>query len=118
MVLKRSIIFDREFNNKIFLELQKVYGIGLYRSFYICNSLGLNPFEYCSNLNLYYFELLVSYGRVFYLIDSKLIIFKKRKIKILKEILSYRGLRIIGSLPVRGQRTCSNAKTRKRFNIV
>jgi len=34
-----------------------------------------------------------------------------------KNINSYRGLRHLNNLPVRGQRTCSNAKTRKKHKI-
>lgn len=44
---------------------------------------------------------------------------KQRLLNILKlkKNSSYRGLRHHLNLPVRGQRTCSNAKTRKRFRI-
>ena len=97
--------------------LRVLYGIGFHRADYICSSLGLKNYMTISCISAYHFELLVEFTRKFYVIESKLIFIKDKKIAILKQILSYRGLRLINHLPLRGQRTCSNAKTRIRFKI-
>jgi len=43
---------------------------------------------------------------------------KKRHLRALKKLETYRGLRYAANLPVRGQRTRTNAKTRIRREIL
>jgi len=98
--------------------LQLIYGIGWLKAIFISSRLGLSyPFS-LNNINLY------SYLALIYILDFftwlevrvKRIIFQN--IKNLYKIGSYKGLRHKDSLPVRGQRTRTNASTKKRYKIV
>jgi small subunit ribosomal protein S13 len=44
--------------------------------------------------------------------------FKFKRLAFLRTLNTYKGLRYNKNLPVRGQRTKTNAKTRKKFNIL
>lgn len=104
-------------NMSVFFALQRVYGIGKKNSSLICKKLGfsinlkiknLSKDQITDILNLIEFLNLI--------IASDLKKIKNLVIKNLISIKSYRGLRRIQGLPVRGQRTHTNAKTaRKKF---
>jgi len=109
-------LFETELkeNKSVFLALKNVYGIGKSKSFLICKQLGFG-------LDLKVNELSDDQiTKLLKLIESTIIItsdLKKLKQKIVKKLVvikSYRGLRRINGLPVRGQRTHTNAKTAKR----
>lgn len=102
-------------NKSIFFALTSIYGIGKFQSFIICKKLGFS-------INLKIFDL--SSDQIVKLVklveNSDLILnndLKKLQISFLKKLVnikSYRGLRKIRGLPVRGQRTHTNAKTARR----
>lgn len=98
--------------------LQVIYGIGLLKSIFICSKLGLsNPFS-LSRLNLYN-HLLLSYVLDFFTwLEVRIRRFIFLNIKNLYNIESYKGLRHKDSLPTRGQRTRTNASTKKRYKII
>ncbi len=110
-------IFETELlNNKsIFFSLQKIYGIGPKQSFFICKKLGFS-----SNLKTFEMsfdqinKLIKSIERSDLVITSELKKLQSLFLKNLVNIKSYRGLRKIQGLPVRGQRTHTNAKTAKK----
>ena len=43
---------------------------------------------------------------------------KKQKFKILKTLVTFKSIRCYFSFPLRGQRTKTNAKTRKKYSII
>ncbi|WP_259288812.1 30S ribosomal protein S13 [Candidatus Nasuia deltocephalinicola] len=99
-------------NKNIYISLMNIYGIGFSRSKYICKSLNINFYK--KNRDLTEIELKN--------ISNKLSLFKigdflkkivLNNIKVLKNIKCYRGVRHEKNLPVRGQNTKNNAKTRK-----
>jgi len=102
---------------KIRFELQKIYGIGKCQSNMICDSLGLSEKTLVKDVSR------LTYIKLQRLIQRELIIGAdlKREIKenIQRHIVigSYKGFRHVQKLPVRGQRTKTNAKTRKKSLI-
>jgi len=100
------------------LSLQLIYGIGWLKSIFISSRLGFSyPFS-LNNLNLYNYLALIYILDFFTWLEVRVkrIIFQN--IKNLYKIGSYKGLRHKDSLPVRGQRTRTNASTKKRYKIV
>jgi small subunit ribosomal protein S13 len=99
-------------NKRIAVALQYIYGIGKTRSNEILEKTGLNP-----NIRVYDLTedqvALLREAVGGYLVESDLRREVQLNIKRLIEIGSYRGLRHRRSLPVRGQRTRTNARTRK-----
>jgi small subunit ribosomal protein S13 len=112
-------IFETELlNNKsIFFSLQKIYGIGQNQAFLICKKLG-----FCINLKTSQLSSDQINTLIKYIDKSNLIITSELKkmqslfLKNLVYIKTYRGLRKIQGLPVRGQRTHTNAKTARNKN--
>jgi small subunit ribosomal protein S13 len=112
-------LFESELpdNMSVFFALQRVYGIGKKSSFLICKKLGFSINLKIKNLSkdqtTDIINIIESLNLV---IASDLKKIKSLRIKNLIFIKSYRGLRRIQGLPVRGQRTHTNAKTaRKKF---
>ena len=107
-----------ELNKEIRANLQNIYGIGWYKSIYICSKIGLS-YPFCiKNLNTYNLLLLFFILDIFTWLEVRIkrIIFQN--LKKYYESNSYRGLRHKDSLPVRGQRTRTNASTKKRYKII
>jgi small subunit ribosomal protein S13 len=105
-------------NKSVYFGLTYIYGIGKSRSFLICKNLGFSlnlKIKHLSkdqlnninkNIDLLNLELASNLKKIKLLNAKKLI-----------SIKSYRGLRRYQGLPVRGQRTHTNAKTsRKKMN--
>jgi small subunit ribosomal protein S13 len=94
--------------------LTAIYGIGLSLADKICGLLNIDPVKRISTLEEAEIEALrveIASGK--YMIEGDLRSFLSRAIKRLKDINCYRGIRHRRSLPVRGQRTRCNARTRK-----
>ena len=111
-------LFETQLNKlqSVQYSLKKVYGLNSSNSNTICKKLGFS-----SNLKLY--ELTEDQLRMLvkFIDNSNLQINSdlKNSNRVFKDnlvkIKSYRGLRRISRLPVRGQRTHTNAKTCKRI---
>jgi len=111
-------ILETDLNEKksIHIALKTVYGINLYLSIKICKLLGL-----CKNLKLKYLNreqknslsLIVLYLNLKINNDLKKVIHLNNKKLI--NLKNYKGFRRIKKLPVRGQRTHTNAKTCKKI---
>lgn len=95
-----------------------VLGIGKSRSSYICYSFGFKFYLSSFYINLYFFKMLNSFLRKYFYIETKLYRFKKKNLNRFRKLNIYKGVRLTESLPLRGQRTSSNARTRKYSNIV
>ena len=102
-------------NKKIFIVWTKLYGININYSIILCNYLGISRFLLFKKLNLGHLKIIYKYIKK--KINLNLYELKMNNISVLKKIKNYRGWRHIFFLPVRGQRTHTNAKTRKKFRI-
>jgi small subunit ribosomal protein S13 len=104
-------------NKSVKIALKLIYGFGDKISQDICNNLGITPFYKVKQLKNKRLKILSSIIKQ-YIINIEL---KKNigsNIGILKTINSYRGVRHNLGLPVRGQRTRSNAKTQKLISMI
>jgi len=90
-----------------------VYGIGRSRSNEILRKTGVNPDTRCRDLTEAEIARLRELIDAEYVVEGDLRRDVAMNIKRLQEIGSYRGLRHRRGLPVRGQRTRTNARTRK-----
>ena len=103
-------------NKSVFLALTKIYGINKKTSNKICKKLG-----FCCNFkdkNLtqnQITEMLSLMNLLNLLVNNELKKLKSMEFQKLIEIKSYRGVRKLKGLPVRGQRTHTNAKSSKKF---
>nr|YP_009027577.1 30S ribosomal protein S13 [Neoporphyra perforata]AGQ17112.1 30S ribosomal protein S13 [Neoporphyra perforata]AHB35071.1 30S ribosomal protein S13 [Neoporphyra perforata]AHB35280.1 30S ribosomal protein S13 [Neoporphyra perforata]AIA19442.1 30S ribosomal protein S13 [Neoporphyra perforata]AIA19651.1 30S ribosomal protein S13 [Neoporphyra perforata] len=100
-------------NKRIEIALTYIYGIGLSRSKEILKKTKINPDIKCQDLND---QQVVSIREILessYQIEGDLKRFESMSIKRLMEISTYRGRRHRLGLPLRGQRTRTNARTRR-----
>ncbi len=106
-------------SKRVEISLTYIYGIGLKTSQKVLKELGIDPNTRVKDLNEDDLSKIRGY------IDKNLVVEADLKrevntnIRILKEIKSYRGIRHNLRLPVRGQRTKTNARTKrgKKINI-
>lgn len=100
-------------NKKLWVGLASIYGIGFYLGRQVCAIAGLDPERRCSTLNtdeVRRVNDIISSG---YVVEGDLKQVVVDNIKELESIGCFRGLRHRKRLPVRGQRTRTNARTRK-----
>lgn len=96
----------------VWVGLQGIFGIGRSRSRKVCDAAGVNPATQIRSLTEAEVEALRrEVGK--YVVEGDLRREVGMSIKRLIDIGSYRGLRHRRGLPVRGQRTRTNARTRK-----
>lgn len=93
--------------------LPYIYGIGINRSRTILTKLKISFDKRVHQLSNEEVALIQKEVATNYMVEGELRKEVKNNIKRLQEIGSYRGLRHKKSLPVRGQRTKTNARTRK-----
>ena len=93
--------------------LTYIYGIGQPTARDICVALGLSPDEKVRDLTDEEVTKLQRYIDEQYQVEGDLRRERQQAIKRLTEIGSYRGLRHRRGLPVNGQRTKTNARSRK-----
>ena len=112
--MPRLLGVDIPNNKRVEFALQYIYGIGPARAKIICGECGIPESMRASELNE---ELINKIMNVVAERQYKLECDLRREIignlKRLSAIKSYRGLRHAKGLPVRGQRTSTNARTRK-----
>ena len=100
-------------NKRIEIALTYIYGIGLSRSQQILKKIELNPNKPVTNLNDKEIANIRHILENEYMIEGDLRRFEALNIKRLMEINSYKGKRHRIGLPLRGQRTRTNARTRR-----
>jgi small subunit ribosomal protein S13 len=93
--------------------LTYIYGIGQPTAHKICDALGLSPDTKVRDLTEDEVAKLRDYIDANEQVEGDLRRERTQAIKRLQEIGSYRGLRHRRNLPARGQRTKTNARTRK-----
>jgi small subunit ribosomal protein S13 len=98
---------------RVEIALTYIYGIGRTRSRQTVDSAGINPDTRVKDLTEEEVNKIRSLIEAEYIVEGDLRREVALNIKRLQEIGTYRGLRHRRSLPVRGQRTRTNARTRK-----
>ena len=94
------------------IALQSIYGIGATRSKKICDATGISPSVQIKSLTEAELDKLrAEIGK--YIVEGDLRREVSMSIKRLVDMGCYRGTRHRRGLPVRGQRTRTNARTRK-----
>ena len=103
-------------NKSVYFSLTYVFGIGKKQSILICQKLGFSTNLKVNSLSE------DQLNQIIRVLDSLNLILandlKKFKLLVLKRLVrikSYRGLRRRKGLPIRGQRTHTNAKTAKKI---
>ena len=98
---------------RVEIGLTYIYGIGRVRSNQILAATGINPDTRVKDLTEGDIANIRKYIESNFTVEGELRRDVALDIKRLKEIRCYRGLRHIANLPVRGQSTKTNARTRK-----
>jgi small subunit ribosomal protein S13 len=111
--MPRVIGIDIPDNKKLFISLTYIYGIGRKLSLDIIEKLGLDGDKRANKLTEEEISRINAMLTSEYLVEGDLRRKVQNDIKRLVSINCYRGTRHRSSLPVRGQRTRSNARTRK-----
>lgn len=109
----RLVGVDLPQNKRVEIALTYIYGIGLTTSKEILSSTGVNPDTRVKDLTEEDLSKLRDYIQGNLKVEGDLHREVSQNIKRLMEIGCYRGLRHRRGLPVRGQRTHTNARTRK-----
>ena len=112
--MARLLGVDIPNRKKIEFSLRYIYGVGSTRAQSILAATGIDPDRRTMDLNEQELSLISNY-----IIDQKIMVEGDLRrnitnnLKRLQSIRCYRGLRHQRGLPVRGQRTITNARTRK-----
>ena len=98
---------------KIFFALQYIYGIGPKFAASILAEAGVNPDLRATEVNEQQLAAINAIIDNTYIVEGALRRQVQQNVQRLKDVRSYRGDRHRKGLPTRGQRTRSNARTRK-----
>ncbi|MDR2636352.1 MAG: 30S ribosomal protein S13 [Mycoplasmataceae bacterium] len=110
--MARFLGVDIPNNKKVPYSLDSIYGIGISLGKTICEKAGVDQEKRVSELSEKELAALREVA-IKYKIEGDLKREVNQNIKFLMEIGCYRGIRHRKNLPVRGQRTRTNARTRK-----
>ena len=99
-------------NKHVWVGLTQIYGMGNARSKSVCEAAGVNPHSKVKDLTEAEVNAIRSQIAKF-AVEGDLRREVSMNIKRLMDLGTYRGLRHRRGLPVRGQRTRTNARTRK-----
>ena len=111
--MARLVGVDLPRNKRIEIALTYIYGIGLTTAKEIIAATGVDPDIRVKDLSEEYLAKLRDYIQQNLKVEGDLHREVSQNVKRLMEIGCYRGLRHRRGLPVRGQRTHTNARTRK-----
>lgn len=111
--MPRIIGVDVPNDKPTWISLTYIYGIGRTQSKKICEACSIEPGMRAKNLSEEELSRIASHIEKTYVVEGQLRRQETQNISRLKDIRCYRGLRHIRGLPVRGQRTRTNARTRK-----
>jgi small subunit ribosomal protein S13 len=104
---------DLRTNKRIEIALTDIYGIGRTTAMKIITQLGLDPSTRVFDLSETQVREIRDHIEANYQVEGELQREVKKNVKDLMDLGCYRGLRHRRGLPVRGQRTRTNARTRK-----
>ena len=111
--MPRVIGVDIPNQKRLEIALTYIYGIGRVTALKICKEVGLDPGMRARDLNEDQIAHLATHIQRVHSVEGQLRRQVAANINRLREIACYRGLRHRRGLPVRGQRTRTNARTRK-----
>jgi small subunit ribosomal protein S13 len=112
--MPRLLGIDIPNNKRVAYALAYIYGVGLTRAVQIIEHLGINPALRSHELTEEQINRIVQFiGERGWKVEGDLRREVTSNLKRLQAIKCYRGLRHMHRLPVRGQRTRTNARTRK-----
>ncbi|RKY41181.1 MAG: 30S ribosomal protein S13 [Candidatus Omnitrophota bacterium] len=111
--MPRILGVDIPKNKKIEFSLRYIYGIGPYRAEEILKNTGIDPDKKAGQLSDEEVSRITSFIQSHYKVEGELRREISQSIRRLIDISCYRGARHKKGLPVRGQRTRCNARTRK-----
>lgn len=100
-------------NKRLVFALPRIYGIGLSLSKKICEATKVDPMKKVGELTPEEIKKIEAYIEQNFKVEGDLRREVQANIKRLIDIQCYRGIRHLKKLPVRGQRTRTNARTRK-----
>ena len=100
-------------NKPTWVSLGYLYGVGRHAALDICAKAGVNPQARASELSEDQLSKIAGILEADYVIEGQLRRQIQQNVNRLKEIQCYRGLRHRRGLPCHGQRTKTNARTRK-----
>lgn len=100
-------------DKRLWISLMSIYGIGEVSAKKICEGVNIDKREFVKDLSEDQLERIRKYIEENFKVEGELRQGNFRDIKRLKDIRSYKGIRHKLGLPVRGQRTRHNARTRK-----
>jgi len=113
VILARIVGVDLPKNKQIGIALTYIYGIGRTSALKICEAAGVDPTIRTSDLTDTQIRDIRNVIQQSYKVEGALKAEVNMNIKRLIDINCYRGIRHKMGLPVRGQRTKTNARTRK-----
>ena len=112
--MPRILGVDIPNNKKLAYSLRYIYGIGPKRADLVLQETGIDPDMRAKDLNEEQINaIMTKINELNYLVEGDLRRDLAANMKRLQAINCYRGLRHRRGLPVRGQRTKTNARTRK-----
>jgi len=111
--MPRILGVDIPNNKKVPYSLAALYGVGLHRAVLICKECKVDPDKRAFQLNEEELGRIATFIENNYVIEGNLRREIQANVSRFKEIGCYRGYRHARSLPTRGQRTRTNARTRK-----
>ena len=100
-------------NKRVDIALTRIYGIGRSTASRIVATTGIDPLKMAADLNQAEINAIRTTLEADYKVEGDLRRDVSLNIKRLVDLGAYRGLRHRTGLPVRGQRTKTNARTRK-----
>lgn len=111
--MPRLIGVDIPHEKRIVISLQYVYGIGRHSAEKILKAVGIDENVRAKDLNEDELKRIANEVESHYTVEGALRRQLSTNIQRLKDINCYRGMRHRKGLPVRGQRTKTNARSRK-----
>lgn len=111
--MPRLLGVDLPNDKQTVIALQYLYGVGKHVARELCHKAGIDPTKHARELGEDEVGRIAALLERDYTVEGPLRRTLSQNISRLKEIKSYRGLRHRMGLPVRGQRTRTNARTRK-----
>jgi small subunit ribosomal protein S13 len=111
--MPRILGVDIPHDKRTVISLRYIYGIGPYLADELCRRTHIDPDKRARELTEDELTRLAKLLEDEYVVEGQLSRQIKQNIERLRNIGCYRGLRHRKGLPVRGQRTSTNARTRK-----
>jgi len=111
--MPRIVGVDVPPNKRVEIALTYIYGVGTTTAKEVCKALQFKPALRAKDLTEEDVQHIAHMLEKSYVVEGALRRQTTQNIQRLKEIRCYRGIRHMKGLPVRGQNTQSNARTRK-----